>query len=150
MKKSLDNARDELKRVDHLIYVSLKYTRTTDVLMSVVSRIISFYDSLLEAILINAQDQKIIDDYPKSPGLRCELIKKIKHDDSDISEIVDLYLILRKISRSEYSISEQYKRHVTARFELDSRIVDISIDTVTDYYKDCKKNFEYLEEFLTS
>ncbi len=31
----LDNAKNEMKRVDHLLFVSLKYTRTVDVIKSV-------------------------------------------------------------------------------------------------------------------
>ena len=31
---------EELKRVDHLVYVSLKYTRTVDVIRSIIDRLI--------------------------------------------------------------------------------------------------------------
>ena len=41
MIETLENAKEELKRVDHLIFVSLKYTRTVDVLLNVINRIIS-------------------------------------------------------------------------------------------------------------
>ena len=40
MTENLENAKEELKRIDHLIYVTLKYTRTVDVLLSVVERMI--------------------------------------------------------------------------------------------------------------
>ena len=41
MIESLENAKEELKRIDHLIYVTLKYTRTVDVLLSVVERMVN-------------------------------------------------------------------------------------------------------------
>ena len=39
-------SREELKRVEHIIYVSLKYTRTTDVLRNALLRFVSFFDLL--------------------------------------------------------------------------------------------------------
>ncbi len=41
MLESLDLAKEEIKRADHLMYVSLKYTRTVDILKSIIERLIN-------------------------------------------------------------------------------------------------------------
>jgi hypothetical protein len=41
-------------RVDHLIFVSLKYSRTVDVIKSVIKRLISTYEIAMKALLENA------------------------------------------------------------------------------------------------
>ena len=41
MNTYLDKAKSELKRADHLIFVSLKYTRTVDVIRSIIERLIN-------------------------------------------------------------------------------------------------------------
>ena len=51
MKESFELAVQELKRVDHLFWVSLKYTRTVDVIKNVIDRLISCVGFGLEAIL---------------------------------------------------------------------------------------------------
>ena len=43
MKEALDNAKEELKRVDHLFYVSLKYTRTADMMRHLIERLINAF-----------------------------------------------------------------------------------------------------------
>lgn len=48
MKEAITNAVEELKRVDHLIYVSLKYTRTVDVIRSVINRLIESYNAIID------------------------------------------------------------------------------------------------------
>ncbi len=58
MKRSLDNALRELRKVDHLIYVSLKYTRTVDVLKHIIKRMISAFDFMMDALLINLKQKK--------------------------------------------------------------------------------------------
>jgi hypothetical protein len=51
MKESLSEAFEELKRADHLIYVSLKYTRTVDVIKSIIERLINAYDDAIITLL---------------------------------------------------------------------------------------------------
>jgi hypothetical protein len=51
MIEALDESKEELKRVDHLIYVSLKYTRTVDVLRNVVARLLAALDYALLSLL---------------------------------------------------------------------------------------------------
>ena len=44
MQDYIDDMKSELKRVDHIIYVSLKYTRTVDVIKHAIDRMISAID----------------------------------------------------------------------------------------------------------
>ena len=57
MQESLERAQSELKRADHLTYVSLKYTRTVDVLKSIISRLIATIDEGMDALLHNTKNQ---------------------------------------------------------------------------------------------
>jgi len=76
MKEELEKAWEEIKRVDHLIYVSLKYTRTVDVIKSVVERLIASIDHALESLLLYAKEKKMIKDIPKLPYQKADLVKK--------------------------------------------------------------------------
>ena len=57
MIEAVTNAVEELKRVDHLIFVSLKYTRTVDVLRSVINRLIDAYGAIIEGILKEMEEK---------------------------------------------------------------------------------------------
>ena len=67
MNEDLLEAREELKRLEHIIYVSLKYTRTVDVILNALHRMISTYDFIVEAFLIKAKEDRLLDEMPKSP-----------------------------------------------------------------------------------
>ncbi len=58
MKESLDNAVRELRKVDHLVFVSLKYTRTVDVLKHIIKRMISAFDFMMDALFIDFKKKK--------------------------------------------------------------------------------------------
>ena len=132
----LDDALEEMKRVDHLVTVSLKYTRTVDVLKSVIERMISSFDCIIEAILQDLKEKKEIKEIPQGPGLRLTLLQKHFKDNPEIQENLDFYATLRKISRSTYSKREEYRRHVTMISQLDDgTIINVDIDMLTENYE---------------
>lgn len=147
MKEFLDDATEELKRVDHLVYVSLKYTRTVDVLKNTINRIINAFDFIINGLLDNAKKKRKIKDIPISPGLKCELVKKLYSKNEKVNEYMEFYMILRRIMRAEYTKSNEFRRHVTmsAVFQT-GKVVDVTMDLVNDYYEYTKKFVIYIDE----
>ena len=149
MKGYLTDALNELKRVDHLIYVSLKYTRTVDVIKSVIERILNSFDFVILELLEYAKEKKLIKEYPNSPGLKVSLLKKTFHDNQELIEYLDFYLLLRRVSRAEFTRREEYRRHVTmiATLETDG-VIEIDIDKLEEYHKKTKKFLEFADNIL--
>ena len=145
MNEELMNAKQELKRVDHLIFVSLKYTRTADVLKNVVLRLINSYEFIVDSLLVMASENGKIKEIPTAPMLKVEELKKLFPDDKALTEKLDFYVLLRKIKNAEYEAENEFRRHVTMRTKIDGNEIDINIDIVTDYYKDTKQFIEYIE-----
>ena len=148
MKEALDNARQELKRVDHLFYVSLKYTRTADMMRHTIERLINAFSFGVESLLKHAKEEKKIDEIPANPVMRCKLLLK-NFTDEELTNYVDLYSKLRKIIKADYSKREEYRRHVTMASVMENgEIVEVNIDVVKDYY-DLAKNFiKYAERII--
>jgi hypothetical protein len=148
MKEALDNARQELKRVDHLFYVSLKYTRTADMMRHMVERLINAFSFGIESLLKHAKEQKKIDKMPTNPIMSAELLMKT-FPDEEIKEYMNLYLKLRKIIRADYTKREEYRRHVTMTCTIDNgEIVEINIDVLKDYYGMAKNFVDYIERVV--
>ena len=141
-------AGEELKRVDHLIYVSLKYTRTGDVLKSVINRLVSAYEEMVISMLLYLKDQKKISDFPKAPLQQAELIKMHMPNRKDVEEALEFYLFLRKANLSEYTSQNEYRRNVTMTLVVEENDVDVTIDTVMEYYKQTTGFFDNLRDFL--
>ena len=64
----LEDAREEMKRADHLLYVSLKYTRTVDVLKSLIDRLINTINAITDELLDYALQKKKIKEKPENLG----------------------------------------------------------------------------------
>ena len=136
MKESFDEAVQELKRVDHLFWVSLKYTRTVDVIKHVIDRLINCIGFGLESLLKYAKEKKLVTSIPENAGLRCELLKKTFPENAEIIDYINFYLLLRKLSKAEYAKREEFRRHVTMIATIDKgEIVEVSIDVLKEYYE---------------
>ena len=99
--KSLNDAKEQLKRLDHSVYVSLKYTRTVDILQSIIKRMINTINPLLDAILEFEVKQKRILEFPTNIPLKCKKIREIYSENEEYGEVIEemikFYLFLRKI-----------------------------------------------------
>jgi len=148
MKEALENAIDELKRVDHLFYVSLKYTRTADMMRHMVERLISTFSFGIDSLLKYAKENKKIDEVPTNPGISSKLLMEI-FPDEEIFSYMNLYLTLRKIIRSNFSKREEFRRHVTMTCTIDNnQIVEINIDVLKEHYDTAKKFIDYVERVV--
>jgi hypothetical protein len=149
MQEALYNSRAELKRADHLINVSLKYTRTVDVIKHVVQRLISAIDFGMDALLLHAKSQGKIDEAPKLPRLKIDVMNKIFADDEKILDYVQFYQFLKKVDKAEFSKALEFRRHVTMTASLDTgQKVELNIDIVTDYDKRVNEFFSLAEKII--
>ena len=148
MKASLAEAERELKRVDHLIYVSLKYTRTVDIIKNTVQRIIDAYDAGISALLKLLKEQGRIETIPKSPGLRVNILADAFVEEPILNDFFSHYRIMREVLRAEFSRREEFRRHVTMIAQLKGQVLEINIDSVTEDYKKVKTFVKLVESFI--
>lgn len=145
MNEYLDEAKEELKRVDHQIYVSLKYTRTVDVLLNVIQRMIDAYEFMFDGLLLYAKDKKEIIDVPISTKEKTGLLKKL-YNQAMVHENIDLFLLLRKLAVAGHDRENEYRRHVTMITYIDGQQEIINIDIITQYYLMQREFLQFLEK----
>lgn len=144
----LHDATEELKRVEHQVYVSLKYTRTVDVLMNIISRMIEGYDKMFEAMLQHALEQRRIADVPSAPLIVGNTVKELYAEEL-IQQNVDLYFLLRKLQRSNPSREQEFRRHVTMRTIVEGREEIVNIDIATEYYHMQREFLNHLYKYFS-
>lgn len=140
----IDEAREELKRVDHLVYVSLKYTRTVDVIRSVIERMLNSFNFTILGLLEYAKEKKKLKDYPSAHVLRCDTLQRVFPENDILKEYIAFYQLLRKINRADYTKREEYRRHVTMVANLDDGgVMEVDIDLLEEYYQKAKSFVEF-------
>ena len=147
MKVFLEEAREELKRADHIIYVSLKYTRTVDVIKNLIERLINCLDFVIDRLLDKAVEDMLISEKPTNAGLKSNALKKAYG--GQFAVLIALYIQLRKIGRAEYKKSSEYRRHVTMTATTDEGVFMIDIDRSKELYFKVKQFVEDAEKFIS-
>ena len=137
MKENLAKSIEELKRANHLVYVSLKYTRTGDILYNIIKRLSDSLEYLINAILIDTVNSKLIDEVPLSPIQKANTLAEIYKDNKTYERIVEIFKLLRQLLKSKYITKNDYRRHLTAYFTLPGKkIYEVDIDKITALYEE--------------
>lgn len=137
------DAREELKRLEHIIYVSLKYTRTVDVIINAMQRMVDTYDLIIEAFLEKAKEEGLTGLLPKSPGLRVKEVLKLYPDDAEIKKYLTFYSFLKFVLNSPHKKEREYRRHVALFVEYDNYSARFNIDNLVNCEKFIHRFFRY-------
>lgn len=108
MREDSDNAKGQLLRAEHLFYVTLKYTRTADVIRNAIKRLISALDYTVEDML----EAKRVKNMPTIPLMRVDLLKKVYPKDKKANELIEFYYLLRRIDKSRFDVREEFRKNV--------------------------------------
>lgn len=119
MQEDSDNARGQLLRAEHLFYVTLKYTRTADVIRNAIKRLITALDRTVEDML----EMKKVKNMPQIPLMRVELLRNTFLKDKKVNELIEFYYMLRKIDKSRFEVKEEFRKNVA--LIADGEIVNI-------------------------
>lgn len=144
--EALENANEEIKRADHLFYVSLKYTRTVDVIKSIIERLINACSFIIESLAHHLHEKGKLDEIPKFPKLRADAVKNIVT--GELADHIDFFLLLRKIDKAEFTRSQEFRRHVTMTCEVEGQTLNIKIDTVKEYFEKVKNFLDVVKNIV--
>ena len=146
MNENLEEAHEELKRLEHIIYASLKYTRTVDVLINALNRLINIFDLIIEALLEKSVEEGLLPVLPKSPALRSNKLAQLYEDDEQLQKFLSFYIFIRNVLNSPYSKRQEYRRHVTLIVKMDKCTAEVDSDNLINCEKFAHKFFEYAYE----
>jgi len=138
------NAMDELKRVDHLIFVTLKYTRTVDIIRNVLQRLVSAMDCQVIDVIEPFRLKYKLTTILTVQLIRCRKLEELFPKNKEVLDIIDFYYRLRKIIQSDYKKKEEYRKNVALVTEKE----EIDIEKLKGYAEKTKKYIYYLKELI--
>ncbi len=147
MNELLENAKEELKRIDHLIYVTLKYTRTVDVFLSIIERMINAYEFIVDVLLELAVKEGKVIETPDIPLAKAQLVLD-NFESAKIKENIEKYLLFRKLRRAHYEKRNEFRRHVTMSSIIDGKLIEINIDNITEDYHNLQNFIEFVQKLI--
>jgi hypothetical protein len=130
---------------DHLLYVSLKYTKTCDVIINLLIRWRNMIDSALDLLIEKAKKQKKWKPVADAPRAKLVQLKKIYADEPVVAQTLDIYELFRDIEGLEKVRESEFRKGVNLRVTYKGQIININLDKLKEYSTLLEKFISYLK-----
>jgi len=133
---------------DHLLYVSLKYTKTCDVIINLILRWNTMIERMIDEILKRAKKKKKISSIPENPTIKIEVMRKIFKKDKNVQEVMDTYEMFRKIEELRKERSGEFRKNVTLKVFYRGEEININLEMLKIYAEMLEKFISNMSQFL--
>ncbi|MFH0808388.1 MAG: hypothetical protein V1888_02120 [archaeon] len=141
----------EKTSADHLMYVSLKYTKTCDVILNLLARWKSLIEISFDAVLEKRCEDGKIPAMPATPIQRIEFMKKYFAKDDAIQKIIPVYIFFKRVPDMKKIRSGEFRKNVNLRIIVTpTKNVDINMEKLGEYYDTVEKFSEEVKKILAN
>lgn len=138
----------EKTSADHLFYVSLKYTKTCDVILNLIARWKSLIDLSFDLIIEKGVENKKIPTKPTNPKQKLEFIKKYFSKSPSIQTILPLYIFFKRIPDLNKTREGEFRKNVNLKVIDLNKTVEINMEKLTEYAQNVDKFIEEVKVLL--
>ena len=135
---------------DHLLYVSLKYTKTCDVIKNLILRWRKMIETAIEEILKHAKKRKKVSSISSNPLGKIEEIRKLFKKEKNFLEILDLYEMFRKIDELRTERIGEFRKNVALRIFYQGKEINVDLEKLKEYAEKLEKFISTTKQFLSS
>ena len=133
---------------DHLLYVSLKYTKTCDVIINLILRWRKMIETSIDEILKRAKKKKKISTMPQNPTQKIEAMRKLFKKDKNFQEVLDMYEMFKKIEELRKERIGEFRKNVTLKIFYKGEEININLEKLKIYADLLEKFISTTKQFL--
>ena len=133
---------------DHLLYVSLKYTKTCDVIVNLLLRWSKMIEMSIEAILKHAKKRKKISSISSNPVGKRETIEKLFKKDKDFLEVIALNEMFKRVEELKKERIGEFRKNVTLKVFYKGEEININLEKLKEYADKLEKFISTTKQFL--
>jgi hypothetical protein len=136
------NLKRQMNSIEHMIYVSCKFTRTTEMLRKVIENIIKGYEIYFKiAYDLYVGEEEILNSFQHKIQLLNEAL-------SNRGIFVDLsdYFLLKKLMISDYDSVGEYRKNLSMISFIDGEEYVITTTNILEFYEKLKNLVSTLKE----
>ena len=138
----------EKTSADHLLYVSLKYTKTCDVILNLIKRWGFMIGACVDGLLIQAKKNKKVNIIPLAPRQKIELVKKTFKNSPEITKVMGIYDFFKRIDNLPKKREFEFRKNVRLVVDDNNKEVIIDLEKLKEYSKDIDIFIESIKKYL--
>lgn len=141
----MDDVIKEKISADHLLYVSLKYTKTCDVIINLLLRWRVMIERGMDRLIEKLKKQKKWKPVPDAPRAKFVQLKQIYTGQSPVDEALGLYEIFRDIEKLEKVRENEFRKGVNLRVFFRGQEINVNLDKLKEYSEILERFISYLK-----
>ena len=118
---------------DHLLYVSLKYTKTCDVIINLLLRWKNMIEFAMDELVDRAKKQKKWKPISDAPRPKLSQLKKIYVNNKEIRGALELYELFRDIEKLDKIRENEFRKGVNLKVFYKDGEININLDKLKEY-----------------
>lgn len=130
---------------DHLLYVSLKYTKTCDVIINLLSRWKNMIEKGMERLVQKAKKDKKWKPVPDAPRAKIVQLRNLYVNKPEVIQVLDLYELFREMDKLEKVRENEFRKGVNLRVIYKGQIVNINLNQLKDYAAILERFISYIK-----
>jgi hypothetical protein len=123
----------EKTSADHLLYVSLKYTKTTDVILNLLYRWRNLIDQGIDKLLERAKKDKKIKLMPSAPKLKIDKLLELEKNNEVVKKTLDAYDFFKKAETAEKVRENEFRKNVALRMMYRGNWEVVNLDKLKEF-----------------
>ena len=146
----MDKIIKEKISADHLLYVSLKYTKTSEVIMNLIVRWAVMIEHGFSSMLVHAKKKKMIKTIPLSPKPKIDLIRDVFKGEKAVIDTLNLFEMFRRVEDLKKESEGEFRKNVALKISYRGEVVKVNLEKLKEYSVTLENFINYLKQFLSS
>lgn len=130
---------------DHLLYVSLKYTKTCDVIINLLSRWKTMIDRGMDRLIAKAKKEKKWKPVPEAPLAKLIQLKRIYANKPEVLETLKLYGLFREINKLEKIRENEFRKGVNLKVIFKGNTININLNELKEFASTLERFISYIK-----
>jgi hypothetical protein len=134
---------------DHLLYVSLKYTKTCDVINNLLLRWRRMIEVAVDEMLIHAKQKKKISAIPENPVGKIKEIRKLFKKDKNFQEVMNFFEMIKKLEDLRTKRIGEFRKNVCLTIFYRGEEINVDLEKLKEYATLLEKFISSVKQFLS-
>jgi hypothetical protein len=138
----------EKTSADHLLYVSLKYTKTCDVILNLLARWKSLIELCFDVLLTKRFEESKIPAMPTNPKQKIEFMKKYFKKNFVVQDVIPLYIFFKRVPDLKKMREGEFRKNVNLKIFDVAKVTEINMDKLGEYNEIVNKFVDEVKKII--
>lgn len=148
MPETLEKIIKEKISADHLLYVSMKYTKTCDVMINLINRWRVMIEYAFDGLLEKAKKKKLIKVIPTAPKLKLDMIRIVFAKAPEVITVLNEYEMFKLIDVLPKTKENEFRKGVCLRVTYKWKEISINLDKLKEYSEILERFINFVKNYL--